>query len=154
MLPNELIIHIYKYMDIRTNMIRVFPWLREIDIKCDYCENNSSNFLIRHIRIPEITMNETEKSLCGTLCKNFNKDEFTLYHFYDLNYPITLMFSPNEDDILFKMKLKESFLSDKELQKLIKKFLYEKEDKYLNSIIREFYRKLPKKKREQLNLKF
>lgn len=64
------------------------------------------------------------------------------------------MLSPNEDDILFKMELNENFISDKSLQLVVKKFLYEKGDGYLQPIIREFYRKLPKRKRSELNIRF
>ena len=46
MLPNDLIIKIYNYTTSKLQMIEVFPWLKEMILKCKYC-NNQSHFVVK-----------------------------------------------------------------------------------------------------------
>lgn len=154
MLPKELIIHIFNYMDIRVNMLRVFPWLKEINILCDFCKNKTAVFLIRYISNPEAIITKKEMAICNSQCEKFNYNDFKCFHFDELYDHTTVMVHPQEEDILIKTRIKSIFVADHILQDVIRNFIDGKEDEYINSIIREFYRKLPKRKRLQLRIKF
>lgn len=154
MLPTELIIHIFNYMDTRVNMIRVFPWLKEINILCDFCKTKNAVFLIRYISNPEAIITNKEKAICNSQCEKFNYDEFKFFHFDELYDHTTVMVHPQEEDILVKTRINSKFIADHILRDVIRNFIDGKEDEYINHVIREFYRKLPKRKLRQLRIKF
>ena len=103
LLPNELIIIIFRYTKSKINMITTFPWLKHIVNKCEYCDEKAY-FIVKF----------TIKEKCNSCTRHelSNKGEYTTDDTYlcKLNCPylyyqsIAIILEPSLIDI-FRLKI-------------------------------------------------
>ena len=107
-LPDDIIINIFKYTNVKLNMIVIFPWLSEFVPMCEFCNEARAYFII-HLNYHNSHVNNVERSdsyydcfcrmpnwhfekyncknpkyICKLDCRMLNMPNFTIDH-YSIN---------------------------------------------------------------------